>query len=156
MAGINARHLLIVSLGYNEYLHEEIERLYEKKRWEYYEIFKNSGFYNDMVINSFSPIREDKMKKVAGIVEWCYKYDDFTLINMLINKGYKNAVRYFQQKKRNLDIQEFKLLGQYPAYLMFNPILYVIGAAYDRLVCTFNVLAFLRGWLLCVLVKNHP
>ena len=51
-------------------------------------------------------------------------------------------------------VKEISLLGQYPAYLMFNPFFYLIGAAYDRIVCSFDALAFLRGWILCVLVKE--
>ncbi|SDT96855.1 class I SAM-dependent methyltransferase [Desulfobacula phenolica] len=51
------------------------------------------------------------------------------------------------------EIKEIEFLGQYPAYLMFNPFVFLIGTAYDRMVCRFNCLAFLRGWILGVLQK---
>ncbi len=60
---INTRHILIVALGYNDYLHGEIDKIYEENRWVYYEEFKNSGFYDDMVIKSFTTAYEEKMKK---------------------------------------------------------------------------------------------
>jgi len=105
--GINTRHILIVALGYNDYLHNEIDRIYEENRWTYYEEFKNSGFYNDMVIKSFTTGYEEKMKKVAGIVEWCYNHNDLSLVHRLIKKGYKDVLRYYEQNKNNLDLQQF-------------------------------------------------
>lgn len=104
---LNIRHLLIISLGYNSYLHEEIDRFYEKKRWDYYETFKNSGFYDDLVIKSFSSIREEKMRKVAGMVEWCYKHDDFQALNHLMKKGYKDVFRYYEQNKAKLSLEGY-------------------------------------------------
>jgi len=104
---INTRHILIVALGYNEYLHGEIDKIYEENRWVYYEEFKNSGFYDDMVIKSFTTAYEEKMKKVAGIVEWCYNHNDLSLVHRLIKKGYKDVVRYYEQNKNNLDLQQF-------------------------------------------------
>jgi len=106
---LNLRHLLIVSLGYNDYLHAEIDKLYEQKRWTYYEIFKNGGFYDDMVIKSFTTVKEEKMRKVAGMVDWCYKHNDFSLIHHLIKKGYKDAQRYYQQNRNRLNLQDFSL-----------------------------------------------
>lgn len=107
MEGLNIRHLLIVSLGYATHIHDEIDKIYDKKRWDYYEIFKNGGFYNDVVIQSFSTVKEEKMKKVAGIVGWCYKHNDFRLIDHLIKKGYKDVVRYYQTNQHRLDLHEF-------------------------------------------------
>jgi len=105
--GINTRHILIVALGYNDYLHNEIDRIYEENRWTYYEEFKSSGFYNDMVIKSFTTGYEEKMKKVAGIVECCYNHNDLSLVHRLIKKGYKDVLRYYEQNKNNLDLQQF-------------------------------------------------
>ena len=35
----------------------------------------------------------------------------------------------------NLETVSLIYLGQYPSYFLFNPILFLLGAAYDRLVC---------------------
>ncbi len=103
----DVRHNLVIALGYNKYLHEEIDKVYEKNRLGYYEAFKNSGLYNDMVMESFTAIQEEKMKKVAGIVEWSYKRNDLTLVENLIKKGYKDVLRYYQQNKKGLSLEEF-------------------------------------------------
>ncbi|MFP3727661.1 hypothetical protein U8V72_20980 [Priestia filamentosa] len=105
--GLDARQFLIAALGYNYYLHKEIDKLYEKGRWTYYEAFRNSQYYNDKLIKSFTPVREEKMKKVAGILEWCLQHDDLTLINRLIKKGYKDVWQYYKQNKKQLDLEKF-------------------------------------------------
>lgn len=107
MDTIQYKHILIIGLGYNKYLHDEIDKVYEKRRWEYYEEFKKSEFLYDEVISSFTTVQEDKMKKVAGIVEWSIKNNDIPTVFHLIKKGYKDVFRYYQQNKNRLNIQEF-------------------------------------------------
>ena len=46
------------------------------------------------------------------------------------------------------------LLGQYPSYFMFNPLFFLIGTLYDKIICKFSTLRFLRGWILAVLQKK--
>ena len=48
-----------------------------------------------------------------------------------------------------------RCLGQYPSYFMFNPALFLLGAAYDKLVSRFESLQQLRGWLLVTLTKRR-
>lgn len=104
---LNARHLLILALGYNDFLDEEIERIYDKRRWEYYEIYKNSGFYEDVIIKSFTVKKEVRMRKIVGIIEWSYDNDDLSLIDQLIKKGYKNVARYYEQNKNKINLEQF-------------------------------------------------
>ena len=52
-----------------------------------------------------------------------------------------------------LTVQSFEYLGQYPNYLMFNGLLFLLGTAYDKLICRFNALRILRGWILVTLHK---
>lgn len=51
------------------------------------------------------------------------------------------------------EIKMIQFIGQYPAYLLFNPFLFLMGTAYDKLVCRFNALSFLRGWILATFKK---
>jgi SAM-dependent methyltransferase len=46
------------------------------------------------------------------------------------------------------------LINQYPAYLMFSPILFRLGISYERLTSRFDSLAQLRGWILAVAQKK--
>jgi len=50
-----------------------------------------------------------------------------------------------------LEVDEFRYLGQYPNYLMFNAALFLLGTGYDKLVTRFEALRFLRGWILVTL-----
>lgn len=52
-----------------------------------------------------------------------------------------------------LTVQRFEYLGQYPNYLMFNGPLFLLGTAYDKLICRFHALRILRGWILVTLGK---
>lgn len=54
-------------------------------------------------------------------------------------------------KKSGLDLVSCEYLGQYPAYLTFNPILFLLGTAYEKVISRFELLGFLRGWILVVL-----
>lgn len=52
-----------------------------------------------------------------------------------------------------LRVRGIEYLGQYPNYLMFNGLLFLLGTAYDKLVCRFDALKGLRGWILVTLEK---
>lgn len=52
-----------------------------------------------------------------------------------------------------LQVESFDYLSQYPNYLMFNGLLFLIGTAFERLISRFRALRFLRGWILVTLVR---
>ena len=52
-----------------------------------------------------------------------------------------------------LRVEGFEYLSQYPNYLMFNGLLFLIGTAFERLISRFEALRFLRGWIMVTLVK---
>lgn len=52
------------------------------------------------------------------------------------------------------DVVTFRYLGQYPGYFMFNGFLFLLATAYEKMISRFDMLAFLRGWLLVVLRKG--
>jgi SAM-dependent methyltransferase len=56
--------------------------------------------------------------------------------------------------RSGLRICEVKYLGQYPSYLMFNCLLFGMGALYDKLISSTEFLKKLRGWILIVMVKH--
>ena len=51
-------------------------------------------------------------------------------------------------------VNQILLLGQYPSYFMFNPLLFMVGTVYDKLICRFDSLRLLRGWILGILYKK--
>lgn len=52
------------------------------------------------------------------------------------------------------DIESFQYLSQYPNYLMFNGLLFLLGTAFEKLISRFHALRFLRGWILVTLVRQ--
>lgn len=49
--------------------------------------------------------------------------------------------------------QRIQFFNQYPAYLMFWPLLFRLGIYYERLTSKYEALAQLRGWILAVAKK---
>ncbi|WP_180953885.1 hypothetical protein [Bacillus sp. M6-12] len=108
---INIRLYVIVALGGNSFLHEEIDTIYEEKKLDYYHAYKLSGFYDDITFKTYMIDKEARMKKVAGIVEWCYKHNDLTLIYRLLKKGFKFSWN-FMKNQNYISIDEFALSFQ--------------------------------------------
>lgn len=48
----------------------------------------------------------------------------------------------------------FEYVSQYPNYLMFNGFLFILGMGFEKLISRFEVLRFLRGWILVTLEKR--
>jgi SAM-dependent methyltransferase len=56
-------------------------------------------------------------------------------------------------KRTGFDLVSSEYLGQHPSYFMFNPILFLLTAGYEKFVAKFEIFGFLRGWLLVSLRK---
>jgi len=54
----------------------------------------------------------------------------------------------------NLRVLVFEYLGQYPAYLQFNRILFWIGSMYELMIERSQLTKGLKGWIMCTLVKS--
>jgi len=52
-----------------------------------------------------------------------------------------------------LYIEAIEYLNQYPNYFMFNGALFLLGMGYERITTRFEMLKYLRGWLLVTLSK---
>lgn len=56
-------------------------------------------------------------------------------------------------EKAGLEVNFFSYAGQYPSYLQFNRILHWLGCVYEKCLESTPKLHFLRGWILCCVVK---
>lgn len=56
--------------------------------------------------------------------------------------------------KHGFQVEAVAHLNQYPCYLMFNPVLFLLGTAYERVTSRWVALRSLRGWLLVTLRKT--
>jgi SAM-dependent methyltransferase len=52
------------------------------------------------------------------------------------------------------EVTSFEYLGQYPAYLLFNAPLFLVGTVYEKMIDKIAGLEFLKGWILVVLRKR--
>jgi len=64
------------------------------------------------------------------------------------------AVRKWAMRT-GFEVVSFDYLGQYPAYFMFNGLLFLLATGYEKLIQKVEALRFLRGWILVVLRKNY-
>ena len=56
-----------------------------------------------------------------------------------------------------LEVAEFKYMGQYPCYLLFNRFLFWLGTMYELFLRRFKSLHFLQGWIFATLQKpDYP
>jgi SAM-dependent methyltransferase len=56
-------------------------------------------------------------------------------------------------RQSGFDVVSLKYLGQYPSYFRFNRALFLVAAAYEKLISRYEFLKYFRGWLLAVLRK---
>jgi len=59
-------------------------------------------------------------------------------------------------RKAGFKVETLEYYGQYPYMLEFNNLLFRLGVYYDKFICKYRSLAFLRGWILCELRKPSP
>jgi SAM-dependent methyltransferase len=52
-----------------------------------------------------------------------------------------------------LCVESFEYLSQYPNYLMFNGVAFLIGTCFEKTITRFDTLRWLRGWILVTLRK---
>lgn len=62
------------------------------------------------------------------------------------------AVKRLSQQS-GLEIEDFRYLGQYPCYFMFNGGLFLIATGYEKVITNIDWLKFLRGWIFVTLKK---
>jgi SAM-dependent methyltransferase len=57
-------------------------------------------------------------------------------------------------KAHDFQFRSLDYLGQYPAYFVFSRTLFILGAAYEKLLARHASLHWLQGWMLCTLEKT--
>jgi SAM-dependent methyltransferase len=63
------------------------------------------------------------------------------------------AVRKYAART-GFEIVQFEYYGQYPAYFMFNGVLFWVATGYEKIVRRFDALKVLRGWILVTLRRG--
>lgn len=65
--------------------------------------------------------------------------------------GHGDVARF--AARHGLEIAEFRHLGQYPSYFMFNGLMFLLATAYQKLLERIAPLHCLQGWIFFVLRK---
>ena len=97
---------LSIALGGNPYLHPYIDQYYQKNEWAYYEAYQKSGLKDNPMFAMYTTKSEEKIRQVAGIVEWCNQNQQPNLLDQLIKKGYKFVYQYVQRETQ-IDFEHF-------------------------------------------------
>lgn len=87
--------------------------------------------------------------KVVKYVEGRDEEDTFPIAYKTNSKCQIKKLAY----SAGFSIESFEYLSQYPNYLLFNGALFFLGMCYEKLIRRFEILRFLRGWLLVTLRK---
>ncbi|ALC92225.1 hypothetical protein AM500_22455 [Bacillus sp. FJAT-18017] len=97
---------LSIALGGNPFLHQQIDETYRTKEWDYYEAYLRSRLKGNPLFSMYSTKNEEKIRQVAGIVEWCTEQGKYAQLDSLIKKGYK-FVWLFVQRNDQIDFEQF-------------------------------------------------
>lgn len=97
---VDIRMYLIIALGINDYLYEDIENIYSENKLEYYKCYKESVYYNCPMFSSFTTKKHESIKKIAGIIQWEYSNRKNDIIYSLIKKGYKFTWNYLKNREK--------------------------------------------------------
>jgi len=71
------------------------------------------------------------------------------------NSNTKRSITRLAQRT-GFAVSSIEYLGQYPYMFEFNTLFFRMGIYYDKLVCRYSSLDFLRGWILCEMEKVSP
>jgi len=89
---------IIIAIGSNSFLYNDIETIYNENKEMYYDIFKNSSYYNNEYILSLSTLTYKCIQQFCGIYlyEKNLNKDDTAL--KLIKKGYRFVYNFINNK----------------------------------------------------------
>ena len=87
--------------------------------------------------------------KVVRAVEGREEEDTFPTAYKTNTRGDVNRLA----AASNLRVESFEYLSQYPNYLMFNGLLFLLGTAFEKVISRVDALRILRGWIMVTLVK---
>jgi SAM-dependent methyltransferase len=51
------------------------------------------------------------------------------------------------------EVEDFRYLGQYPSYFLFNAPLFALATAYEKVINSVRLLNWLQGWIIATLRK---
>jgi SAM-dependent methyltransferase len=123
---------------------------------EIYRVLKPGGRYIFLTPNLFdyntilSKIIPNRFhSKIVRVMEGRNVEDTFPTYYRL------NSEKHIKKVVKKVGFRSYRIeyFGQYPSYFFFNPILFLFGSLYDKLICKAEIFKKLRGWILAILEK---
>jgi len=89
---------LCEALGSNKKIYKGIDKLYQKRKYEFYKLAKDHWLYNHQIITEGSLLQEEYSKKALGILLYQQKYPDdreiMSGIDKIVEKGWPYVFTY--------------------------------------------------------------
>ncbi len=144
-----------VDLVYSRAVMEHVENVQDAYR-EIFRVLKSGGCYIFItpniydyasIISSIIPNRWH-----PSIVKFAEGRDKSDVFPTFYRSNRRKRVLDLAARA-GFEVQELGYVGQYPNYLMFSRPLFFLGCVYATLLRKASILAFLQGWLFCILRK---
>jgi SAM-dependent methyltransferase len=143
---------VVISMSVVEHLTDPVSSFRELAR-----VLKAKG-----IMVAQTPSKYDYVSVIAHVTPfWFHRWSLSTFLERRPEDVFPTCFRSNTRKAmvRTLEAAGFQprsiqFFNQYPAYLMFWPLLFRLGIYYERLTTKYESLAQLRGWILAVAQKN--
>jgi hypothetical protein len=89
---------LISAIGSHKFLHGDIDKIYETNKAKYYELYKNSHYFQNKSFMWSTTQNYVRIQRFAGIFLYEKNNQQNTTLIALIKKGYKFAYNYIKNK----------------------------------------------------------
>lgn len=90
---------LLIALGNKQSLHKKIDEVYAENKLEYYEALDMLNICKSKLIYTYPSAQTERILKLAQIYSWCLEKNNFRLIEMFIELGFKRVLNYCNRTK---------------------------------------------------------
>ncbi len=106
-ATINLLPFVVEALGYNRKIHKDIDRLYQTRKYEFYQAAKNHELYTNRILSEGSLLQEEYCKKALGILLCANGHEEtFNKLEDIFKKGWTYAF-LFVKNHEEIDLEKF-------------------------------------------------
>jgi len=106
---LNLMPFVVEAMGYNKRIYKDIDKLYQKNKYEFYNAARNHELYTHQIVTEGSLLQEEYCKKALGIILVAQEKKEFEadFLNMLA-KGWPYAFA-FVNSNSEVDLAKFMI-----------------------------------------------
>ncbi|MEW9939541.1 hypothetical protein AB2T96_19190 [Clostridium butyricum] len=146
---------LIISIGSHSFLHNQIDDIYSENKELYYDIFKNSKYYNNDYLSKISASNYKHIQEFCGIYLYEKKYNKDTTFFKLAKKGYKviesiiknnDIIDIYELRDRFLEyVSKSSHSSTISSYSYFSIAIYFCATYNKKILCDSFTVNLLKG-----------